>query len=356
MKCCFDPAAVRRPAPISALSALPVRAHRPHRANRAAGPCRRPGSQGVPGPTGPQGIRGMEPHWAAGTPGPAGATGPQGPQGATGPTGPQGAAGATGPQGIRGMDGPTGPQGLPARPEPPGHGVPRAPPDQQARRGRQGPPGPPALRASGHGRPTGPGTSGPAGATGPQGPQGAAGPTGPQGTPGATGPTGPAGGPGEDVFASYYSDVRSVPNNGQIPLYELLNDPTGNITLSGTQQLRLQPGYYQVFFDVFVILASPGYLQITPSFNGQARIDLGIYFRTAGSGSLPTEPGHLHVSLPATNLPLTYSSSVDGRNVQTGLAIQKTEPACQANQPRAAGLAWPRPAVLMFFLQLRPAP
>ncbi|MFR6181583.1 MAG: collagen-like protein, partial [Flavonifractor plautii] len=260
----------------------PAGATGPQGPQGAAGPTGPQGAAGATGPTGPQGIRGMDgPTGPQGLPGPAGATGPQGPQGAAGPTGPQGAAGATGPtgpQGIRGMDGPTGPQGLP----------------------------------------------GPAGATGPQGPQGAAGPTGPQGTPGATGPTGPAGGPGEDVFASYYSDVRSVPNNGQIPLYELLNDPTGNITLSGTQQLRLQPGYYQVFFDVFVILASPGYLQITPSFNGQARIDLGIYFRTAGSDSTAGGARALSFYAPApTTFSLTYSSSVDGRNVQTGLVIQK---------------------------------
>ena len=222
------------------------------------------------GPTGPQGL-----------PGPAGATGPQGPQGAAGPTGPRGAAGATGPtgpQGIRGMDGPTGPQGLP----------------------------------------------GPAGATGPQGPQGATGPTGPQGTPGATGPTGPAGGPGEDVFASYYSDVRSVPNNGQIPLYELLNDPTGNITLSGTQQLRLQPGYYRVSYSVSAILEAPGYLQITPAFGGLARIDLGIYFRTSGNSSTANGARTFtFYTSEATNFSLTYSSDVSGRSVQTTLDIEK---------------------------------
>ena len=188
---------------------------------------------------------------------------------------------------------PPGRRDFPAQPEPPGHRGPRARPDRQARRDFPAQPEPPGHR-------------------------------GPQGTPGATGPTGPAGGPGEDVFASYYSDVRSVPNNGQIPLYELLNDPTGNITLSGTQQLRLQPGYYQVFFDVFVILASPGYLQITPSFNGQARIDLGIYFRTAGSDSTAGGARALSFYAPApTTFSLTYSSSVDGRNVQTGLVIQK---------------------------------
>ena len=249
------------------------------------------------GPTGPQGL-----------PGPAGATGPQGPQGAAGPTGPQGAAGATGPtgpQGIRGMDGPTGPQGLPGP------------------AGATGPQGP-----QGAAGPTGP--QGAAGATGPTGPQGirgmdgTAGPTGPQGTPGATGPTGPAGGPGEDVFASYYSDVRSVPNNGQIPLYELLNDPTGNITLSGTQQLRLQPGYYRVSYSVSAILEAPGYLQITPAFGGLARIDLGIYFRTSGNSSTANGARTFtFYTSEATNFSLTYSSDVSGRSVQTTLDIEK---------------------------------
>ena len=195
-----------------------------------------------------------------GLPGPAGATGPQGPQGAAGPTGPQGAAGATGP---------TGPQGI-------------------------------------------------------RGMDGTAGPTGPQGTPGATGPTGPAGGPGEDVFASYYSDVRSVPNNGQIPLYELLNDPTGNITLSGTQQLRLQPGYYRVSYSVSAILEAPGYLQITPAFGGLARIDLGIYFRTSGNSSTANGARTFtFYTSEATNFFLTYSSDVSGRSVQTTLDIEK---------------------------------
>nr|WP_271988839.1 collagen-like protein [Flavonifractor plautii] len=260
----------------------------------------------MPGPTGPQGIRGMDgPTRPQGLPGPAGATGPQGPQGAAGPTGPQGAAGATGPtgpQGIRGMDGPTGPQGLPG---PAGATGPQGP------QGATGPTGPQGL-------------PGPAGATGPQGPQGAAGPTGPQGTPGATGPTGPAGGPGEDVFASYYSDVRSVPNNGQIPLYELLNDPTGNITLSGTQQLRLQPGYYRVSYSVSAILEAPGYLQITPAFGGLARIDLGIYFRTSGNSSTANGARTFtFYTSEATNFSLTYSSDVSGRSVQTTLDIEK---------------------------------
>ena len=265
MKYCFDPCGCPPPCP-----PYPPCPPSPSGPTGPTGPT---GPQGERGPTGPQGAAG-----AQGPTGPSGTTGPQGPAGGQGL---QGVPGPTGPQGIRGMDGPTGPQGLP----------------------------------------------GPAGATGPQGPQGATGPTGPQGAAGATGPTGPtgpAGGPGEDVFASYYSDVRSVPNNGQIPLYELLNDPTGNITLSGTQQLRLQPGYYRVSYSVSAILEAPGYLQITPAFGGLARIDLGIYFRTSGNSSTANGARTFtFYTSEATNFSLTYSSDVSGRSVQTTLDIEK---------------------------------
>ena len=255
------------------------------------------------GPTGPQGL-----------PGPAGATGPQGPQGAAGPTGPRGAAGATGPtgpQGIRGMDGPTGPQGLPG---PAGATGPQGP------QGVPGPTGPQGIQ----------GMAGVAGPTGATGPQGVPGPTGPQGIPGPagatgpTGPTGPQGTPQDDVFASYYSDVASVPNNTQIPLDELLNDPTGNITAVSSQQLRLQPGYYRVSYAVSVLLATPGYLQVTPAFGGFARIDLGIYFRTSGNSSTANGASTFSFYTPvATNFSLTYNSDVSGRSVRTTLDIQK---------------------------------
>ena len=266
----------------------------PHRAlwnHGAAGPCRRPRSPGCAWAYRPLRVSGA---WTAplgrrdfpAQPEPPGPRGPQSRR-TNRPAGGGRGHRAHRPLRVSGAwTAPPGRRDFPAQPEPPGHRGPRARPDRQARRGRQVPPGPPAPQGiRGMDGPTGPqGLPGPAGATGPQGPQGAAGPTGPQGAP-ATGPTGPAGGPGEDVFASYYSDVRSVPNNGQIPLYELLNDPTGNITLSGTQQLRLQPGYYRVSYSVSAILEAPGYLQITPAFGGLARIDLGIYFRTSGNSS-----------------------------------------------------------------------
>ena len=171
------------------------------------------------------------------------------------------------------------------------------------------------------------GVAGPTGATGPQG---VPGPTGPQGIPGPagatgpTGPTGPQGTPQDDVFASYYSDVASVPNNTQIPLDELLNDPTGNITAVSSQQLRLQPGYYRVSYAVSVLLATPGYLQVTPAFGGFDRIDLGIYFRTSGNSSTANGASTFSFYTPvATNFSLTYNSDVSGRSVRTTLDIQK---------------------------------
>lgn len=143
------------------------------------------------------------------------------------------------------MDGPTGPQDFPAQPGLPGHRGPRARPDRRARRGGRchrahrpqgirawtAPPGRRDFRPS-------------------QEPPGHRGPRAPPDRQARKDarrhwPHWSCGWTGEDL-CFYYSDVRSVPNNGQIPLYELLNDPTGNITLSGTQQLALQPGYYRV--------------------------------------------------------------------------------------------------------------
>ena len=306
----------------------------------AAGPCRRPRSPGCAWAYRPSGYPGHgRPHRAAGASRPSRshrATGaPGAPPDQQARRGAAGATGPTGPQGIRGMDGPTGPQGLPgpagatgpqgpqgatdrqarrdfpAQPEPPGHRGPRAPPDRQARKG----------------------------------------------TPGATGPTGPAGGPGEDVFASYYSDVRSVPNNGQIPLYELLNDPTGNITLSGTQQLRLQPGYYQVFFDVFVILASPGLSSDHPVVQRPGPHRPGHLFPYRRKRlHCRRSPGTQLFTPPApTTFSLTYSSSVDGRNVQTGLVIQKMNRASAAAN-RAARVRLAAPSSSDVFLTITPRP
>lgn len=214
-------------------------------------------------------------------PPPGGVTGPTGPQGATGP---RGEPGPTGPTGSSGERGPTGPAGMT-------------------------------------------GSTGPTGPTGPQGIPGPDGPTGPTGAAGAVGPTGSQGpsGPGEDVFASFFSDVRTLPNGSPIPLYPLLTDPTGAIASPADfQSVQLQAGCYLVTFDVSAVLAAPGYLQVTPALDGQPQVTLGVYFRTAVGDSSAAGSRTFAFCLPAEGvLSLTYNSSAASTSVTTTLTIQK---------------------------------
>ena len=221
------------------------------------------------------------------------------PGGATGPTGPTGPQGEPGPQGLPGPAGAAGPQG------------PAGAPGSTGPAGERGPTGPA-------------GAAGSAGATGPTGPQGVPGRDGPTGPTGATGPQGPAG-PGTDAFASFYSDVRTLPNGSAIPLYPLLADPTGAITPAADyQSLQLQPGCYLATFDVSAVLAAPGYLQVTPSVGGQAQVALGIYFRTAAGNASAGGSRTFAFCLPSGGaFSLTYNSSASSSSVTTTVTLQR---------------------------------
>ena len=219
--------------------------------------------------------------------------------GATGPTGPTGPQGEPGPQGLPGPAGAAGPQG------------PAGAPGSTGPAGERGPTGPA-------------GAAGSAGATGPTGPQGVPGRDGPTGPTGATGPQGPAG-PGTDAFASFYSDVRTLPNGSAIPLYPLLADPTGAITPAADyQSLQLQPGCYLATFDVSAVLAAPGYLQVTPSVGGQAQVALGVYFRTAAGNASAGGSRTFAFCLPSGGaFSLTYNSSASSSSVTTTVTLQR---------------------------------
>lgn len=221
------------------------------------------------------------------------------PGGATGPTGPTGPQGEPGPQGLPGPAGAAGPQG------------PAGAPGSTGPAGERGPTGPA-------------GAAGSAGATGPTGPQGVPGRDGPTGPTGATGPQGSAG-PGTDAFASFYSDVRTLPNGSAIPLYPLLADPTGAITPAADyQSLQLQPGCYLATFDVSAVLAAPGYLQVTPSVGGQAQVALGVYFRTAAGNASAGGSRTFAFCLPSGGaFSLTYNSSTSSSSVTTTVTIQR---------------------------------
>ena len=214
-----------------------------------------------------------------------GATGPTGPTGATGETGATGPAGPTGVTGETGATGPAGPAG----------------------------------------------TTGVTGATGPAGP---AGPTGAAGVTGATGPTGPTGPAGptgslpNQAFASYYTYGAALTRGNMIPLFASVSDTTGNITQTDSTQITLQSGVYLVSYSASVVFRSANYMQVTPSYNGAAHLETGVYFATNADGSSASGSAHFIIDAPGnTVFYLTYSGSadaIDGQVTLTFLKLQRT--------------------------------
>lgn len=275
-------------------------------------------AEGPAGPTGPTGATGATgPTGATGSTGATGATGPAGPlTGVTGPTGPTGATGVTGPTGATGSTGATGATGLTGAAGPMGN--------------------------------TGPtGATGAAGATGPTGAAGPAGETPtvtvgttttlPPGTPAEVTavqtpggvqlnfaiPQGEEGGTEDDIFASFATFEMRFVNAAPILLGTATPDPTGTILLQDSTGIVLQPGYYYIAYSVSTILDTAGYMQITPSYNGAAHLEFGIYFKTNGNASAYGS-NSIIIQVPAqTTFTLTYNSDVENRSGAATIAVIK---------------------------------
>lgn len=174
--------------------------------------------------------------------------------------------------------------------------------------------------------PTGPqGIPGATGATGATGIQGPTGPTGPQGIPGATGPTGSSGITNQS-FASFANYAMQFANNETIPLYPSIVDPTQNISPLDIKRIQLQPGYYLINYEASALLATDGYMQITPYYLSAAHIEFGIYSRTGLAKE--TAEGSctfmIQVETP-TVFSLTFSSNTSHTEGQVTLTILKLE-------------------------------
>ena len=169
------------------------------------------------------------------------------------------------------------------------------------------------------------GVTGPTGATGSTGATGAAGVTGPTGPTGATGPTGsqgPAGEVPDDSFASFSTLQTLLRVGNLIPLVPDVPDPAGNIVPTDTEHIILSPGYYLVSYKVSAIFRAANYMQITPSYNGRAHLETGIYFATRTDGSSAAGASSLIIRAPAqTVFTLTYSGSSDAIDGQINLTI-----------------------------------
>ena len=255
--------------------------------------------------------------------GPTGPIGPTGPAGATGPTGPTGPAGSRGRMGADGHDGLTGATG------------PTGPTGPMGLIGATGPTGPAGITgltgATGPTGPTGPmgligatGPTGPAGITGGIGATGPTGPTGPMGLIGATGPTGPAGTIPEGSFATYLNTQYILIDNSLIDTFPSITDSTGNITQENTKVIILKPGYYFIYYKVSALFRTPGYMQITPSYNGSPHIETGAYFATNTNGSSALGVEGFIIYVPSeTSFTLSYSGSTNATDGEVDITIIK---------------------------------
>ena len=151
---------------------------------------------------------------------------------------------------------------------------------------------------------------------------GCIGPTGPTGATGPTGSQGPAGEVPDDSFASFSTLQTLLRVGNLIPLVPDVPDPAGNIVPTDTEHIILSPGYYLVSYKVSAIFRAANYMQITPSYNGRAHLETGIYFATRTDGSSAAGASSLIIRAPAqTVFTLTYSGSSDAIDGQINLTI-----------------------------------
>ena len=146
----------------------------------------------------------------------------------------------------------------------------------------------------------------------------------PTGATGPTGSTGPAGEAPDDVFASFATFAIPFTNATQIPLGTSTADPTGQIVLSDPTHIDLAPGYYLISYHVSSILSTPGYMQITPYYNGSSHIEYGIYFRTASNYTTAYGSNSIIIDVPEqTRFSLTFNSPVTNTEGTATITVVK---------------------------------
>ncbi len=104
--------------------------------------------------------------------------------------------------------------------------------------------------------------------------------------------------------------------NGQpISFKTAVADPTGHITQSSGTQVSLSPGTYLIHYNVEAVLETAGYLQVTPSYNGQGQLPYGVYARTADDNVTVSGSSSFIAEVPAaTTLTLNVNSSAATRD------------------------------------------
>lgn len=136
--------------------------------------------------------------------------------------------------------------------------------------------------------------------------------------------TGAAGAAPEDVFASFATFAIAFTDGTQIPLGTSMADPSGQIVLSDPTHITLAPGYYLLSYHVSTLLSTPGYMQVTPFYNGNAHIEYGIYFKTGTDVTSAYGSNAIIIAVEeSTRFSLTFNSNARSTDGTATIAVLK---------------------------------
>ena len=123
--------------------------------------------------------------------------------------------------------------------------------------------------------------------------------------------------------------MQQFGNSTPISFFNAVTDPTGHITQPSVTQVTLQPGPYFVTYNVSAILEAAGYLQVTPSYNGRAFLEYGVYDRVAdASVGVSGSSSFIAVIPEGTTLTLTCNTNAavrDGTMTMVILGLHTSE-------------------------------
>ncbi|MFQ8599264.1 MAG: hypothetical protein ACLSAP_00785 [Oscillospiraceae bacterium] len=142
------------------------------------------------------------------------------------------------------------------------------------------------------------------------------------------GPTGATGAAPSDIFASFVTFAVQFTDAALIPFSTSIADPTGQIVLTDATHIDLAPGYYLISYHISTLLSTPGYMQVTPFYNGAPHIEVGIYFKTGFDVTSAYGSNSIIINVPEqTRFSLTYNSNVrgsDGAGTITVVKLNRT--------------------------------
>ena len=109
--------------------------------------------------------------------------------------------------------------------------------------------------------------------------------------------------------------MQQFANGSPITFKMAVADPTGHITQSSGTQVALSPGTYFITYNVEAVLNKAGYLQVTPSYNGQGVLEYGVYGRTIDDSVTVAGSSSFIAAVPsATTLSLNVNSNTTTRD------------------------------------------